>query len=371
MKDYSSSFTVHGLNWICTSENVAEKIFWTIAMLSVVGFALYMVNGYLRRYIAFDMRTEIRYVESPILPLPTMIFCLQQTKLQILNCYRHLNIFYGTPCNISPVQSTELNYINYTTGETKSAKYIGSGCHVLNENGSLSLLGTGNSISLNFTAPSSNSKLEFAAISPEEYMSRREKVLHVDRPLILKPGKHDLNILQTQISRLALPYATNCTNQNSSPNPFSALYSRATCMQLCLIELWLSQCGDVPDIMEKFIIQGVHSSLNRSQREIRKCMSEVVLKLNTLFCGCPLACHQTKHEPIIKTTHQLYNKSQWSITIVNEDSKITKIIEVPDYTLEDCLGAVGGILGLAIGASSLSIVELVVYVVLCVVRKLY
>ena len=46
---------------------------------------------------------------------------------------------------------------------------------------------------------------------------------------------------------------------------------------------------------------------------------------------------------------------------INEDSKIKKIIDVPDYTITDYLGAVGSILGLAIRASSLAFVELMVY----------
>ena len=46
---------------------------------------------------------------------------------------------------------------------------------------------------------------------------------------------------------------------------------------------------------------------------------------------------------------------------INEDSKIKKIIDVPDYTITNCLGDDGSILGLAIGSSSLAFVELMVY----------
>ena len=371
MEDYSSSFTVHGLNWICTSGNIMEKMFWAIAMLGVIGFALFMVHGYIKRYLSFDLRTEIRNIESPILPLPTMLFCFPKTKFRRLGCYQGVNLFRGKSCNISEAQSTELTYHNFTTGETKFAKYIGDGCHVVNENGSLSWTGAGSTMELKIKAPSSHSKVDFTAISTEEYKSRKEKVLYVERiPLSLKRGYYDLSILQTDYIRLPHPYATNCTNQNLSPNPFSVLYSRTTCMQSCLMRIWLSECGDVPDIMQRYIIKGTHPFSNTSQKDRRKCMGKAWTKMNTLFCSCPLACHQKKYEPVIKMTKP-HNKTDWSITIVNEDSKITKIIEVPDYTLEDCLGAVGGILGLAIGASSLSVVELVVYLGLFLVKKMY
>ena len=52
--------------------------------------------------------------------------------------------------------------------------------------------------------------------------------------------------------------------------------------------------------------------------------------------------------------------------IRNEDSHATKITQVAAYTLEDTLGAVGGILGLTVGASNLSVVEMIVYCVLFV-----
>ena len=370
MNDYSSSFTVHGLSWICTSANIVEKLFWTAAMLGVVGFAFYMVSGYLTRYLSFDLRTEIRNIESPILPLPTMIFCLQAITYQVFGCYRNVNFAFGGPCNISVAQSTQLTYTNYTTGETKLAKYIGSGCHVINENGSLSLLGTGNGITLNFTALLSDSKVHFVAISPEEYSNRNKKVLPFDRFLFLNPGEHELNILQTDITRLTLPYVTNCTNKNLSPNPFSALYSGTTCVQACLMRIWLANCGDVPDTMQRFVNEGTYTLKNMSEKKRRDCMFEALSKINTLVCDCPLACRVKKYEPVIRTTRKLHNKSEWLLNIYNEDNQITQITEVPAYTLEDCLGDVGGILGLAIGASSLSVVELIVYLVLCVARRL-
>ena len=66
-----------------------------------------------------------------------------------------------------------------------------------------------------------------------------------------------------------------------------------------------------------------------------------------------------------------FTKNEWFINMRAEDQRVREIIEVPDYTLEECLGATGGIFGLVIGASSLSVVELVVNSILRIVRKVY
>ena len=120
----------------------------------------------------------------------------------------------------------------------------------------------------------------------------------------------------------------------------------------------------------------------------------------TSSCDCPLQCLETQYKTRVQTIPQkkeekiqeekteeeeifgvdmfeeeLYYESretiEWQIEIKNEDTKVTNIIQVPDYTLSDCLGAVGGILGLAIGASSLSLVELILYFVMHVIWKMY
>ena len=49
---------------------------------------------------------------------------------------------------------------------------------------------------------------------------------------------------------------------------------------------------------------------------------------------------------------------------------MTDIGQVSDYTISDMLVNMGGILGLTIGASSLSVVELCVFFVLFILRKI-
>ena len=137
-------------------------------------------------------------------------------------------------------------------------------------------------------------------------------------------------------------------------------------------EKLINECNDVPDFWEIYNLLGLHQFSNTTDKDKRKCFLDVygdVLRGDS-FCDCPLACKEIEYKTLVIRDAKS-NKSEWEIYLLDDDTKVTEIIEVPDYTIEDCLAATGGILGLAIGASCLSVVELFVYLALRIVRKVY
>ena len=57
------------------------------------------------------------------------------------------------------------------------------------------------------------------------------------------------------------------------------------------------------------------------------------------------------------------------MVLVNGNRRVTQINQVADYPLEDFLGSLGGILGLAMGVSILSIAEVCMYFTLLALSK--
>ena len=88
-------------------------------------------------------------------------------------------------------------------------------------------------------------------------------------------------------------------------------------------------------------------------------------------CKCQLACSETKYKTCNKEAKANYKYSRWDIYNRNEDNQVTQNTQVGGRTPEDALGAVGGILGFAVGASNLSVVEVIVYCVLFVASMVY
>ena len=368
MDNYKSGLTLHGINWVYTSDNNLEKVFWALAMLASFGFALYMIKRYVERYLKFDVRTQIKYSESPVMFLPTLLVCLRSV-LQGQACYRNTNILDGSTCNITKHENSSLTYHNFTTNQIGFARYIGHGCHVINENGSLTL-GAAASFDLEFRVNSLDDSLIVYAFTSDDYRHRVEKLTYYDEGTsMVAPGKYYLSILETKKTRLRYPYVSNCTSKNLSPNLFSPRYSRVTCLQSCLIKKHLRECGDILDLYQQFKKDEIQQFVNITDTNRLKCFAMNYGKTDTVECDCPPPCFETYYETIAELIRQ-YNKNQWDITIYHRGI-IKNVVEAPDYSIEDCFDSVGGILGLAIGASGLSVVELVVYFVLYVVHRIY
>ena len=141
----------------------------------------------------------------------------------------------------------------------------------------------------------------------------------------------------------------------------------------CSLDLVLDKCDDLPDYFQKHVTRKTHPFNNKTHMERLQCMQHAIFELakkRLPHCHCPLACKQTQFK-IRDDSFNFNNIGQWDFTLEHEDTKVTKIIQVQDCTIEDLLGAVGGILGLTIGASSISVVELFAYFVLYIARKIY
>ena len=360
--------TCHGLGYFLTG-NVHERIAWGLSILLVMTFASYMVKGYIDRYLRFEIRTEIRYDENSTTTLPTLILCLHSTLNSVFACYNEKLIFNGLPCSRNATHTTTLRFRFNDHGEFKNATSIGNNCHVVNDNGLVSLSGPDENIQLLLEANASMQPLLMVLLSHAEYQSREHKLLPTDNFLFFYPGLHQLHVKQTKLTRVEYPYKPNCTKQNLSPNPFSTRYSQRTCLMSCLLKRWIYQCGDVPDTYRDYNSNGIRPYLSTSYEDRWNCLAQVLVNTNVGNCGCQLACEETQYKTREQTFKRWKNISSWNINVFNEETK--EIVQVPDYPLADCLGAIGGIMGLAIGASSLSFVELIIYFIMNFRRKAY
>ena len=341
-------------------------------MMAVIGFASYMVKGYVDRYFLFDIRTEIRYEEKVTTPLPAIVFCLESLWQVSTYCYKDKSFVNDTPCNKSTTQSTSLQYYNSMNAQWKAAKYIGDGCHVINDIGYLNLTST-SALLTKFQAPNTmGDKVYVYTLSVTEYQTRGKKIPFLTDNLKTVPaGKHEIYAFETEISRLKYPYPADCTNQKLSPNPLSKSYSPSSCLENCFMNELLRECGDIPDIYHEYYRKVERPLTNMSNDDTRNCLFGKLFDFNQVNCDCPLSCSEMEYKTRVDTYQSLQDNNTWNINILLEDSKVTIIRQVPDYTIEELLGSIGGIIGLAVGASSLSMMEFVVYFGLNIVRKVH
>ena len=61
----------------------------------VVGFAIYMINGYVGRYLMYEWRTEIRHEEMSSIVQPVIVICSASAQQKFLSCYRNITFLFA------------------------------------------------------------------------------------------------------------------------------------------------------------------------------------------------------------------------------------------------------------------------------------
>ena len=185
--------------------------------------------------------------------------------------------------------------------------------------------------------------------------------------VMLKPYKHyKLYIKSTKYKRLQHPFQSNCVHSNPY-NYFPGVYTRQSCVLSYQNINVLKICGDVWDYFQPYVPKHL---LNKYKKNItfhdfKKCAKKS-RKVNGsyIISQCPLACEEIRYE-ISKTewdTIGTIDYPSYRIEIhLRDQSSLEVVEEKPFHTWDQVLGIMGGFVGLLVGASVISLVEMCVF----------
>ena len=115
---------------------------------------------------------------------------------------------------------------------------------------------------------------------------------------------------------------------------------------------------------------------DRSIEEIKECAisekrNEILEFLANCSAGCPTPCFEESYvvDQSYIATETVENEIELSFTF--KELQETHIIDVPSYSLSTFISNFGGVLGLMMGLSAISITEIIVFVMLYFVEKVY
>ncbi|XP_072173183.1 uncharacterized protein [Diadema setosum] len=198
-----------------------------------------------------------------------------------------------------------------------------------------------------------------------------------------------ISLRQILIDRLGEKYNVPCTytgeDTNFSSDRFS--YTIASCMKMCLQEFLFKVCGCVTNIRLK---NGTHcSTLDPAQARCRQ-LVEHLYHSSSMKCRCPIPCRELSYsrsissslwpskrfeghlkEQLVKVNNKtekiLMNSERTRQNVVNlivyfEQLNYEHNQQFPSYTLESLFGDLGGIAGLFIGVSFMSIGEVFIFI---------
>ena len=384
-RSYMEGFTIHGLSKVFMGK-LWEKIYWFLILIGVFGFVAFKIHGFYARYQSNDFRTEIRMVDIDIHKFPELKICINRDYIGPENCYKNVSE-NGLPCErkyfeiIADIAGvfTELNTTKDYLSPVSCVRYtpleyenIGLGglpvfaSDIYEEN----ITSTGFSMYI-------ENGLSFGEVTsftrkPHEFGAYRLEVMDIKN-----------------ISRLHHPFQANCTN-GEGLNVFSGPYTRKKCFHtLFSFNDMLKRCGDVPDHWKQYVKPGHEKGWstdaeerfgNRTDENIRRCISAMYPKKHSDvlidFKTCPLPCTEVIFDsmitvvPLSDSEKSMHAEGGISVFYIDGLKRATEVTEIPDYTSDDFFSDVGSWLGLLMGMSFLSLVELVTFIATAIGERL-
>ena len=347
-----------------------EKALWAVIMLLIISFTSYMVYKNTIRYAAYGVRTKTLSEEMPERVLPVITFCLQSTFYRNMNCYNNKTLDLSYPsCDKTISIGPRMRFQDgYRSGKWINGRTLGNNCHVLNANQMIKLSAGKEGQEVIFDPPFDPKERIVMILQSKEEFENREEYMYISQysPLLkFGIGAYQINIREKHTKSLPAPYISNCTNSNVVSNIFSKRYTYRSCRETCAYKNMYNECGDTIDIWKKYNTRGTHpynKSKYYSRREcIKELMNQALMKVIP-NCECNSACEESEYT----TSERYYPRlNGLFFEFLNKDA-VFRVDIVPDYTLEQFVGALGGILGL--GGKLMSSLQLLIFLSLCVVH---
>lgn len=182
---------------------------------------------------------------------------------------------------------------------------------------------------------------------------------------------------KTIMRRLPAPFPSNCTNDKTG-DIFPGKYSRRSCIESTQYIEMYKKCGDTLDYVRQFIpaeIKRKHHKHNKTIKETEFCILKYAQQeaLRTADCRFPceildLGTVSNYHEKDserdkTKTTHE------YRLSIQFQRVDTYKIIEEKElYSWYQMACEIGGFIGLVIGSSVISLVEILACIFLWMIK---
>lgn len=203
--------------------------------------------------------------------------------------------------------------------------------------------------------------------------------IDVTKKITIEAGsKYEITVGKTLLVRKAEPYSKCQTSAGSRElDVFPGAYSRRTCIVTYKQMAIFKECGDIFDHMRSFLPKD--TILEFEQRN--KTVKEVIACIRKNFATvkgppkevCPFPCsemslrispHSYKQDNAPQDTFDL------ELQLESVDS-YTLMEEQPIYSMEQLSAEIGGFLGLVVGASLLSFIEMLICGTLVLLKKLF
>lgn len=206
---------------------------------------------------------------------------------------------------------------------------------------------------------------------------------------VLAPTGHlsRIQIGKTQVDRMKAPYPSNCTDGKGFDLIFPGKYTMTNCLESCYGRKSAEVCHGVDFYANAFLPEKQRKQLLMTPDGLT-CLDELYSNLsrsNFSSCNCNLPCHETKFDKFVSyskwpatvdlphyrevfskalglnrsvMTDEFIRNNFLKVSIFYGDMTYRRMKEEKKYSLDNLISDAGGQMGIWLGASMFSIIEL-------------
>lgn len=403
--NYIDGFTVHGLTRVFKSPR-HEAIFWLMVLIVGLALAVFVLYTLIKKYYEFEIYTEIKSVLTEKNAFPSFSIC----EMSMLTNYYFL--YCGSPmsspgsntnaCDRSKIPvfddvkipsegSTWTNGVFdvvYCAGwgkgncnlnqEFKTHPLINHSCITWNHNGNISDSYGHVEMTVIFRGQPIKRKKPKVIVIPHD-----SRIVEIDltKKVSVDPKKsYEIKVQKTLIKRLPNPYPSKCVSEEEAKtlDITPGAYSRRTCLESFQTLHAVKECGATFDYMQQFLPEDFaekYAKNNKTVLDTKKCIGQSINQGKPDKDDCPFPCEEldlgiTSTFNEFDTEYQEDYVYHINIQLQSIDS-YSVMEEKPLYSADQLTCEIGGFLGLVMGASLLSFIEIIFCSTLMVAKKWY
>ena len=383
--DYVDGFTVHGLTKVCKGTR-KEAAVWMFFICIGVLFAGVVIGRLVAKYYRYETYTEFKTVVTDQNAIPSISVCdFEELRQAYFNycgdrvtsrkdndelCNRD-NIpnreFLENSTVIDGKWQSRLFEIRkcwpWEKSNCNSADYfkarMNGACFTWNYDGTFHD-GYGHvDFKFKYRGNTTQRKPRMIIIPHDP----RIQEIDLTKMITIDPKKnYEIKIGKTFIVRQPKPYS-ECASKapTEEMDVYPGAYDRRTCKETYQQLTTFKECGVIFDYFRSFLSESIVKTYgkNLTNGDAKKCMLKNI-NVKTPEDRCPFACEELSlnvHSNVYDDKDGMDNVYSFGVQLENVDM-YTVMEEQPLYSAEQMSSEIGGFLGLVVGASMLSFIEL-------------
>ncbi|ELU09628.1 hypothetical protein CAPTEDRAFT_190803 [Capitella teleta] len=393
--EYAANATIHGLrNTVDPAIGRVRRILWVLLLVGFAGYLILTIIFRVQRYITYPVASKMQMIETDIIALPAMTICninmIRKSYAEKDELIK--NVFLGF--DIATQSQSNLNISDPKVAEKVDAEYdyhsiFIDGGYQLQDMIDFCMLNSSLVTCSDYFTTISTPMGNCFTFQSMEFIQKKGRLV-ASQSGVEQGLSITVNISQDEyfyqkysysagirVMRMPPPYGDNTCIDIDNSNIRSHLkyfdeYTKSGCIEECNIDFLISSCQCVPHMTN---IKNVFKT-NREYLNKCKC-HDPCIKTSYQVTKSEASYPSEKRIKDISTQYGIVNLSNLSTTMRKDRLALTLYIsemnynlykESSAYSIGDFQSDVGGNLGLCLGASFLSLAELMEYFIFVIFK---